>query len=116
MKSRVILTPERKEFIVSNWKKMTDYQIGKSLDLSAGSVAALRLSIGIMRRETVDVKPNVKAYIIECFFNDIPSRVICKNTGLPRDKVIQIIGDTCFFTKRSYSTITMVMDSKVNYD
>lgn len=111
-----VLTLERKEYIANNWQQMTDYEIGKSLDLSSGSVTNLRVRMGLIRKPLIEVKSSVKAYIIESFFNDIPTRIMCKMTSLPRDKVIEIIGKNCFYVKRSYNTITMVMDSKVNYD
>ena len=115
MANGLILSDDRRNFIADNWKEMDDYNMGKYLDLSKGSVTMLRVKMGLVRRVIIDVPVKTKAYIIECFFNDIPLKQVSKTTKISYHKVSEIIHNNCFFIKRSYNTVTLVMDSKANY-
>ena len=109
------MTDERRIFISENWETMTDKEMGLKLDISKGSVSLLRQSLKFFRIDVQAIPNEKKAFVVNAFFNDIRMKAIMQMTTLSYNQVKYIIEQNCFFKKRSYNTITLVMDSKVNY-
>jgi len=60
--------------------------------------------------------PNYKrALVIEWFANGKSMKQISGSLKLSIPGVSKIIGNDFFYKKRSYDTITLVLDSKLNY-
>lgn len=115
MKGHLLLTDERKNLITENWQTMSDYEMGRKLNLYPGSIALLRQRLGLLRKVKTEITSLTKAFVINAFFNHMRTKSIMKMTGLTYYQVNYIIDKNCFYKQRSYNTITLVMDSKVNY-
>lgn len=116
MTGKIAITEERRSLITKNWSKLSDYQMGLSLNLHPGTVAMIRQRLGFYRKTKSEISASQKAYVINAFFNDMRIKSIMKMTSLTYHQVTYIIDKNCFHKQRSYDTITLVMDSKVNYD
>jgi len=104
-------------FIKDNFLKMNDAQIAEVLGMAKRSVWARRKRLGLKRKRlSSDLTKNQTAKIMELF--TMGNTLV--DIALSINKSIAVVSRTLeanyFFKQRSYDTVTMVMDSKINYD
>lgn len=105
------------KYIRDNFSKKTDYEIGKALGYSEYTIKNYRLSIKIRRRfDNQKLGKDKISKILEGFANYTSIKQIAKDVGVSYNHARYVIDKYFFYTKSSYNTLTMVMDSKMNYN
>lgn len=112
------MSPEIEKAIRENYLTKNDREIGDMFGLSPRTIRghrfSLRLNSRFLREEEKD--RNIIANIIELFVAEIPMQNIARLYQKSNSTISQLITKHYFSKQRSYDTITMVMDSKINYD
>lgn len=103
------------QFIAKNWSKMTDEDMSKRLRISTKQVQIYRLRLGKSRKLSLK-KPENLALAIEMFANGSGLVMIGKHFGIAPSTVSALITKHFFYKQRSYDTITLVAESKINYE
>lgn len=103
------------DFIKLNYKLMSDEEIGYKVSLSYHTVYKRRLKLKLYYKKSVSQNETI-AEVLEWFSNgETCANIARKMRKTPRS--ISLIIDThFFFKKRGYNTITLVLESKINYE
>jgi hypothetical protein len=111
------MSTEVENYIKENLYNKTDYQMGLYLGYTERTIKNYRLSMKIKRRfNNQRLGKDKIAKILEYFANYTPIIEIARLVGTSYNHTRYVIHKYFFYTQRSYNTITMVMDSKVNYN
>ncbi|MCZ4244934.1 hypothetical protein [Pedobacter punctiformis] len=110
------MTPqEKKSFIAKNWHLMDDAQLSKATMLSERSVQHYRMELNL-NKTRFSIKENEGiALVLELFVNGSTVAQISRLTGVYDSVISKLITKHFFYKKRSIDTITMVLDSKINF-
>ncbi len=96
--------------------KFSDTELAKLLGISHNKVVSIRKVLRITRYRRSIVDPKLIAMICELFANGYTIVKISKLIKKPENAVSDIITKHWFTKKRSYNTITYVIESKINYE
>lgn len=109
---RIKETPERTQFIVENWAKMSDYEMSVQLDMSYQSVGHYRCWLGFYRPKHNTKDSALRAKVGEMFFNGYSLKDIRTQMNIAPSTVSKIIERYFLFKQLSLDTKVIVMDSK----
>ena len=110
------LHPEKiNKFILENYKTMSDVDIGLIVGLSAKTVYNRRYRMGIFLKKKINT-PEVVAEILELFTTGITCAEIARILRKKPKAITDIINRHYFTKQRGYNTITLVLESKINYE
>lgn len=109
----ILETKERTDFIVENWKNMSDLDMAKSLNLSLQAICAYRCWLGFYRQKYNTLPREKKALIAEMFFTEYSLKDIVNHTGHTYYTVSKFITDHMMFKRQSDKTMVISLKSKV---
>lgn len=102
------------QYIRENWKYYDDESMGRSLGIEAPMVQKLRNRIGCRRQSCITSDTKTIALICELFANGKTlvqiSKIVAKNVRT----ISSVITKNWLYKKRSFDTITLIMESKIN--
>lgn len=110
---RISETAERTQFIVENWHKMSDAEMGSHLDLSTQAVGAYRCWLGFYRPKHNSKDNGLRAKVGELYFNGYAIKDIRIKMNIAPSTVSKIIERYFLFKQLSLDTKVIVMESKV---
>jgi hypothetical protein len=106
---------EKKAFIAKNWHKMDDKQLGEYTNLGQRSVQRYRMKLNLKKsRFSVKDKEGI-ALVLELFANGSTIVQIAKLTGSYSTMISNLIERHWLVKKREINTITLVVESKINF-
>lgn len=107
-------TPETWQYIKDNWRNTDDQTMGKHLGISAQIVQKLRNSVGLKRQTMYASDPNTTALICELFANGSTIVQISRIVAIKEATVSRMIENYWLYKTRSFDTVTLVLESKIN--
>jgi len=103
-------------YIQLNWLKQTDEEMGKALHLKLSTVYNYRYLLHLSRINKQPLDKKLVALVLEHYVNRTPIKSIGALVNKSSYQIGQILSAHYFGKRRSYDTITLVLDSKINYD
>ena len=106
---------EKKSFIASNWHVMDDTQLANITMLSERSVQRYRMELNLKKdRFNINDKSGI-GLVLELFANGSKVANIAKLTRKSDSSISKLLNKYFFFKQRSLDTVTLILDSKINY-
>jgi len=103
-------------YIQKNWLKQTDQEMGEALGLQVNTIYNYRHFLKLSRIKKKPLDKKLVAFVLERYVNRTPLKIIAERLGISGFQVGKILSAHYFTKKRSYDTVTLVLDSKINYD
>jgi len=103
------------DFIRINYKIMTDEEIGYKVGLSVHTVYKRRLNLKLYYKKSFSQIETI-AEVLEWFSNGETCAEIARKIRKNPNVISKIIDTHFFYKKRGYNTITLVLESKINYE
>ena len=103
------------DYIRSNYLNVKDEVIGMAIGLTSAGVNSRRRRMGLSKPQPLADKSRI-AVSLEMFCNGATVVSIARRFNTSHRAISLILNKNFFYKQRSYNTITLVMDSKINYD
>lgn len=103
-------------YVTSNWRNESDEVMAEKLGLKPLYVAKIRGYHKLSRYKNAERTPvNDVAKMIEMFANGSTVVAICRKFNVGNRTVNTLIQTHYYRLPRSYNTVTLVLESKLNY-
>lgn len=103
------------KFILDNYQNMNDEEIGKYLGLSPKTIYHRRFRMKIHFKKSIKQNSTI-AEILELFTSGITIAEVARKIRKRPSVVSNIINKHYFPKQRGYNTVTLVLESKINYE
>jgi hypothetical protein len=105
-------------FISKNYRMLSDKQLANELSISVqgdNGVQSIRKRYSLYRAGLAYYDRNKLAKLIELWFNGSTIADAARQTDIELKKACQYISKYALYKKKSYTTITLVIESKMNF-
>lgn len=113
--TEVLTSDQINKFILDNYQSMTDQEIGKIVGLSPKTIYNRRFKMKIHFKKSINQNSTI-AEILELFTTGITVADVARKIRKRPSVVSNIINKHYFPKKRGYNTVTLVLESKINYE
>lgn len=111
----MITAEEKEKFVKENFNTMSDIQMSEVLKISPRQIQTYRLRYQSRRQSSLKSKENI-AIATELFANGISMVEIGRRFNVHSSTISTLMSKVFFYKKRSFDTITVVAESKINYN
>ena len=104
------------DFIKSNYKKMDDVSIGVMFGLSKKAIYNRRVKMDLRFYAKHAHSKDLISNILHLFSNNHTIAAIARITRRKPHQINKVLYDNFFVKKKSEKTITLILESKINYE